>query len=160
MDKKRPKTIILLLVVFIWLLVRNIEYLLRYQSVLDYNLLNQAGIGYLFLVFVVLLLIFNALGVYFLWKPKPIGLWLIISGLVISAIESMVGFFIMIGNIDYARSAYIISREVRGLYIDEAVINFIISPINVYLGLAASLGLTILWIILLIWNKKYFYHEK
>lgn len=156
MKRKIPKTIILLIVVFIWSFGKSIEQLLRYSTSTDYFIFSHNGIGFLFFVFLIILLLLYGLTIWFLWKPKPIGFWIAISSLIVSSMENVVTFSIAINNIESVKNAYALSRQARGLIVRKEAIEMIFSPGVMYIMLGFAVCLAFLWAALLIWKKSYF----
>jgi hypothetical protein len=156
MKRKRPKIIILLLIVFLWLFGKNLEHLLRFSVSPNYYLLAQIDLKILFFVFKLLLFILYGGTVWFLWKPKPIGFLVAISSLIVSFLEETTTFLIGINNIDAVRNATIIWRQVRGLPIREDLLNMIFTPSGMWISFSVVQCLNLLMAGLLFWKRNYF----
>lgn len=157
---KKPKTIKFLIVIFAWSILKEIEILTRYKTVTDYQILKNNSIEYLFFIFVILLIVLNILTLWFLIKPKKIGFNIAITTLIVSFINSSISAYFGFKDLEFVKKAYILSRESRGLKIDENTLNFFFNSPTAYLiGI-----LTFFWLALLLFlflkNKNYFLNAK
>lgn len=159
MKLKRPKVIILLIIVFLWLFGKNFEHLLKLSTSPYCYLLAQINMESMFFIFKILLIILYGGTVWFLWKPKPIGFWVAIGSLIVSFLEDTVTFLIGINNIDAVRGAYIIWRQTRGLPIREEPLDMMFTSSGMYISFGISVGLILLWVSLLFWKRNYFIHK-
>ncbi|MFA4873012.1 MAG: hypothetical protein WC659_03700 [Patescibacteria group bacterium] len=155
-QSKRPKIITILIIVLVWLFVRTLFDLLRYQTVSDYNILNNFGFGVLYIVFALAVLIVTGSAAVFVFKQYPRAFPIAVAGIVLYLFFTVVMFVISFTHVDLAKDAYIISREARGLAVRQEALDFTFSPV----GMAVNFGIYFLvFIVLLIGlfkNKKYF----
>ena len=158
-NQKRPKIIILLIIVFLWSFGKDLLLTVGYPTTLDYLLFSHIGMEYLFFVFLISLVLLDGLTVWYLGKPKPIGFWIAISSLIVSSLENIISFSIAMKNIDVARDAYIISRQARGLFIREEGLDYAFSPNVMYISFGMIIGLSLFWAVLLFWKKSYFFDK-
>jgi hypothetical protein len=156
-SQRMPKTIILLLVVYVWSFLRTLGRTFGFESSVDYHLFDRADVGFLFFVYSILGLIFTGLTVWFLWQPRPVGFWIAISGLGLEVIFTFVGLFIGLGNPGTLERAYALSRSARGLHMRSEMLDFISSS----LGILLLFGITISWNLLIAaafyWKRDYFF---
>lgn len=160
MRLKRPKIIILLLIVFLWLFGKNLEHLLRFSISPSYHLLAQVNMESIFFVFRFLLFILYGGTVWFLWKPRHIGFRLALSSLIVSFLKNTMTLSIGINNIDTAKNAYVIWRQARGLPVREEPLNMMFTPSGMYISFGIAFGVTLLLAILSLWKRSYFIEGK
>ncbi len=156
MKLKRPKTIIVLLVIYIYFFLKGIERAFLFSSSPDYYLFTQAGVGFVYFILSIPILILTGVTIQYLWKPKPIGLWIALSGLALDLANNLVSFFISIQSPEIMQQAYILYREARGLPVRPENIDRIFSPSGILITYGLALGSTLLIAALFLWKKDYF----
>jgi hypothetical protein len=156
MAAARPKSVWLLLVIFVWSTLKGLELVVRASSSLDGLLLQHAGLGAIALPWFVSIVALDAATVYFLFRPAPIGQGVGIAASIWSGIQTIVAFAIARANPDVARSAYVASREERGLPVRPEALDLVVDPTMNLVLLLGSLAVTALCVILLLRNGAYF----
>jgi hypothetical protein len=157
---KRPKTIIVLMVIYVYLFVSGLSKVFLFSSNPDYYFFSQAGVGYLYLVLTIPILIITGLTIQFLWKPKPIGLWIALFGLALHLLNDLVSFFIAVYNPELMKQAYILSREARGAPVRPENIERMFSQTGIFITFGIAIGLTLLLAVLFIWKRDYFLQQE
>lgn len=156
MTFKKPKSIIFLIVIVIISLIYSISAIWNYEFLSDYIILQNFNLEYLFFLNLYLSILLGLVAVWFLFKPKKIGFWLVGFNFLMKIPLSIVLFFIVLQNSDFARSAYIASREIRNLKINAEFNDFLFS----FPGIAATLLMVLAFtsfLLFLLWrNKRYF----
>jgi hypothetical protein len=112
---KAPKSILLLLVVFGWSLLKGIELLARGSSTADRILYEEVGLGWLAASLLTIIALFDLAAVRYLIKPTPFGQVCLPRVDCTVGRETSIGFVIARANPDVARRAFVVSRESRGL---------------------------------------------
>lgn len=130
MKLKKPKTIIVLIIIFLLAIVKDIEMLVRYQTTSDYQLFSIVGIGILVPIFAGALILMRAITVGYLFKPKLLGLRFGLASVAVDVIVSIIGWGISVADVASARTAYTVSRTARGLPVREGHMGFIFSPVG------------------------------
>src|SRR5882672_5300714 len=156
MKMKRPKTVLLLIVVFIWSFLKGTELLMRGTDTADRMVYDAVGLGWLVLSLVTIIALLDLAAVRYLIKPAPIGGVICLMAILLSAVESSIGFLIARAHPDVARQAYIVSRQSRGLPVSERAINDAIDPTMSLLLWCGSLAISGVLAYLVIRNQGYF----
>lgn len=154
---KRPKSVLLLIVVFGWGFAKDIELLYRGSDTADRVLFDHVGLGWLAVAVVTVLAFLDLAAVRYLIRPAPIGRTACLTSIGLSAALTSLGFALTRFYPDVARRAIIVSRESRGLPVQTDVIDALLDPgVSLLLsltGLAVSAGLAAL----VIRNTPYFF---
>jgi len=157
---KRPKSVVLLIVVFGWGFAKDIELLYRGSDTADRVLFDHVGLGWLAVAVVTVLAFLDAAAVRYLIRPAPIGRAVCLTSIGLSAVLTSIGFALTRLYPDVARRAIIVSRESRGLPVQTDVIDALLDPAMSLLlslaGLAVSAGLAVL----VIRNTPYFFETR
>ena len=156
MKLKRPKTVLLLIVVFGWSFLKGIALLIRGSTTADRVLYDEVGLGWLAVSLLSVIAIFDLAAVGYLIKPAPIGRLVCLASIGLSAAQTSIGFAIARAHPDVARRAILVSRESRGLPVQPDVIEAVSDPTTSLLLLCGSIVVSGLLAILVIWNRSYF----
>lgn len=156
MKRRRPILVWILIVVFTWSMVRGLHSLFSHSTISDYQVLAHVDLGFLFLPMAILLLVLDGAGLWFLAHPRPAGFWTVLAAFIIPGVYRLSIGVLALRDLESARAAYARSREIRGLPVREEALDFIFStPVHLAL-LAGALLITIGWIFLLVWGRRYF----
>lgn len=159
MYKKFKHTTDILFVILLASSWTNFVKMSHYKITVDYQLFEKAGIGNVFLMMGVVLVVLEVMAAYFIRKPKKTGIRLATSALVISLINSLISYAILFQNLDFARDTYRASREARGMSMDEEFLAFIFSPNGMRTIILAGLVWTI-FVIYLLWRANTYLKDK
>jgi len=157
---KRPKTIILLLVIYVYSFLRGLHRTLLFTSNPDYYLFTQTGLSSLFFILSIPILILTGLTLWFLWKPQLIGFWIAITGLGLEIISAVAGFVITSSNPEITKQAYILYREARELPVRQEALDTMMSPVGIWVTFGIVIGLNLFIGALFVWKKYYFSQER
>lgn len=157
---KRPKTIIVLIVFYLYSFLRGLQRAFMFSSNPDYYVYTELGLSFLFFVISLPGLILTGMTLWYLWKPKPIGFWLAIAGLVLGLIDTLIGLVITVVNPDVIRRAMILYREARGLRAPQEVIDSMLSPSGIAVTYGIVIGTTLLIMALIYWKRDYFLNSE
>jgi hypothetical protein len=153
---KRPKTVLLLIVIFGWSFVKGIDLLIRGSSTADRILYDGIGLGWLAVSLLGVIALLDLAAVRYLIKPAPIGRFVCLASIGLSAVQTSIGFVIARAYPDVARRAFIVSRESRGLPVQPDAIEAVLDPTTSLLLLGGSLVASGVLATLVIWNRGYF----
>jgi len=156
MKAKRPKTVLLLIVVFAWSFLKGIELLARGSSAADRMLYDEVGIGWLALTLLTVIALLDLAAVKYLIKPAPIGRVVCLASIGLSAVQTSIGFAIARTYPDVARRAFVGSRSSRGLSVQAEAIDAAVDPTTLLLLLCGSLVVSGVLALLVIQNRNYF----
>lgn len=138
---KRSKTLWVLLLFFAWAALKSASSLYGADSVTDYGLLKSVGLGALFYVINVPLMVGEGLTAFLLFVKRAQAY---IVGYVVIIVECMNGIFvsaIAALNPDTAKSLYVASRAARAMSgRPDSQLNFMLSPMGVALMAAAYIA--------------------
>ena len=153
---KKGKIIWVLIIWFMWAVGMDIELLYRHQSTNDYFAYSSAGLTPLFFIFAVSVLMLNLSSLFFLIKPKLIGIKVAYSALIAAAIYNLLACGLGLLNIEGMKQAYRVSKESMGLPVQEEALPMLFSPTAFAGMLGASLLVYILIAFLISKRKAYF----
>ena len=152
----RPTTILLLIVVFGWSLLKGIELLVRGSNTADQILYDEIGIGWLAVSLIAIIAVLDAVALRYLIKPAPLGRLVCLASIGLSALQTSIGLVVARAYPDIARRAFVVSRESRGLPVRQEVIDTALDPTMSLLLLCGSLLVSGVLALLVIWNWRYF----
>ncbi|NRB40013.1 MAG: hypothetical protein HRU20_16350 [Pseudomonadales bacterium] len=153
---KKGKIIWALIIWFLWAAGKDLELLYRHQTTSDYFAYSNSGITPIFFILAVIVLLLNLGALFFLIKPKLIGIKIAFSALIAAAIYNLVTFGLGLSDIEGMKQAYIVSRESRGLIVREEALSMIFSPTSFMVTMAISLAFYILVAFLINKRKEYY----
>jgi hypothetical protein len=157
MRLKRPTTVLFLIVVFAWSFLKGIELLVRGSSTADRILYGEVGIGWLAVSLLTAIAVLDLAAVRFLIKPAPIGWFVCLTSIGLSAVQTSIGFAIVRAYPDVARRAFIVSRASRGLSVGAEAIDATVDPTTSLLLWCGSLVVSGVLAVLVIQNRNYFF---
>jgi hypothetical protein len=153
----RPKSVLLLIVVFGWSFAKDFELLFRGSGTADRVLFEHVGLGWLAVALLSVLALLDLIAVGYLIKPAPIGRFVCLTSIGVSAALTSIGFALARLYPDVARQAIIASRESRGLPVQTEVIDAALDPTMSLVLSLASLAVSGALAALVIWNSPYFF---
>lgn len=130
----RPKSIIFLIVWFIWAAGKDLDSLARFSTTSDYYIYSSSSLVWLFFVFAGAVFLLNAASVWYLFRPEPIGQQVLLVALGAGAAYTVATLGMALSDIAGAREAYEVGRELRGLPVREEALNAIFTPQAVLIG--------------------------
>lgn len=153
---KKGKIIWALIIWFLWAVGKDLELLYRHQTTSDYFAFSNSGVTPIFFILATVVLLLNLGTLFFLIRPKLIGLNVAFSALIAAAIYNLVAFGLGLSDIEGMKQAYIVSRESRGLTVREEALSMMFSPTSFMVAVAISLAFYILVAFLLNKRKEYY----
>jgi hypothetical protein len=123
----KSKTLVALIVFFAWAALKSAGAIYDTRTVADYGILSAVGLGYLFYVINIPLMLGEAAAAYLLFARKAHAY--LVAGVVVTveAINGIAMSAISIVHLDAAKAFYIASREARGLAVKQGDVDFLIS---------------------------------
>jgi hypothetical protein len=91
--------------------------LYRHQSTSDYFAYSSAGFTPLFFILAIAVLFLNLGSLFFLIRPKLIGIKVAYSALIAAAIYNLLAFGLGLFNIEGMKQAYRVNKESMGLLV-------------------------------------------
>ena len=146
----------MLLVWFIWATGKDLDALVRFSVSTDYYIFAAAGVPWLFFVTAIAVFLLNTATVYYLFRPQPIGLWVLMNALIAGVVQNVVTISLALPNMVSVREAYARSRELRGLSVREEALDMIFTPNAMAVSLALMLGLYALISFVAYRQRQYF----
>ena len=144
---KKSRTLWVLTIFFTWATLKSAGSIYGAESTSDYALLASIGIGFIYYVLSVLLLIGEAATAYLLFKQKAVG-YIVGSWLTLAeALNGLLVIVITILNPDVAKAVYKASREARGLAVDQVRLDF----------LTSMPGIALMFSYFVLWGVVYYY---
>jgi hypothetical protein len=140
---------IVLTIAFGWALQKNIDLLVRQES-LDRILFDASHLNWLFYLLLGGLVIFQAASLAWFWMPFPHGYLFPFVAILINLIETAIACAIAAGNTDIAKQAFIASRESRGLSARPEMLTMMDNTAVHLVPLAVSIVFSIIWCVLIV----------
>lgn len=153
----RPKSIILLLVWFLWATGKDLDSLARFSITSDYYIYSAFDLPWLFFVMAGTVFLLNVTSVWYLYRPEPIGQKVLIIALLAGVIYDLVTLSLALTDINGVREAYTIGRELRGLPVREAALDTIFTTKSILTGGGLTILIYSLLVGLVVHNKVYFH---
>jgi hypothetical protein len=152
----RPNFVSLLIIVFAYLFIRSTTSTLVLTHDPNYQLFKQNRASFLYLLLSMLIILITGAALYYLWKPKPIGLWIAILSIVLRVVNPLLNFLIAIINPESLQQAYLIAREASGTPIGPDFATRLYTSTGFFITTGLTIVLDGLIIALLLRNKAYF----
>ncbi len=154
--RKMPPAIIVLFILFLLGFGKDVELIVRFPTSADYIVFNAAGMAYLFFILIIAIASLDGLTLWFLMRPRAMGLRIAIASVAFSMIENVIACALVMRDMDAARNAYVLSRQARGMLVRQDALDFMFSSTAVSLTLAAALAFELILVALLVWKREYF----
>lgn len=145
---KHPKTVLLLTVVFAWSLTMAVDLLLHGPTTADQILYQELGLGWLGASLIGMIAVLDLGAVRYLVRPQPVGIFICLSSIALSALQNSLGFFLAHSYPEVARRAVVMATQLRGVKMSAESIDAVMDP-NLWLltwsgSLVISLALVVL----------------
>ena len=154
---QKSKSVIFLLIWFMWSAGQDLDLLVRHQIKTDFYIFQFAGLTALFFILATTVFALNIMTIYALFKPYFVGFYTAIASLVVGLLHNVIGLTIAVKNLQGVREAYQTGREIRGVPIREEAMDMIFTEQGMYYSLASVLVFYILVLFFVLKNKSYFY---
>jgi len=155
--KKKTAGIIILIVWFIWSASTDLNALIRPTSTTDYYIFFSNGLALLHFFFAITVFVLDAATVWFLFQPRRAGLYVALSALALSLIQSIVSVSLAVSDLSGVRQAYVVGRRARGLSASSPeVLDMMFTPGAMFVVLTGLILIMALMAFLIIWNRDYF----
>ncbi|MDX2418296.1 MAG: hypothetical protein QNK19_12625 [Xanthomonadales bacterium] len=154
---QKPKSVIFLLIWFMWSAGQDLDLLVRHQVKVDFYTFQFIGLTPLFFILATTVFALNIMTIYSLIKPYFVGFYTAIASLAVGLLHSAIGLSLAVNNLQGVREAYQTGREIRGAPIREEAMDMIFTEQGMYYSLASILVFYILVLFFVIKNKTYFY---
>ncbi|GFD88901.1 hypothetical protein KUL152_11270 [Tenacibaculum sp. KUL152] len=156
---KKSKSVILLIVWFMWATGKDLDAIVRYGITSDYYVFASNDLTSIFFIFAFSVFSLNTATVYYLFKPEKAGIYAAFIALGIALLQNVVTTLMALGNLQGVRDAYAAGREVRGLSVREDTLNLIFTPEGIYTSLAVMIAFYAVIGFILFKNRGYFNAE-
>jgi hypothetical protein len=153
----RPRSIILLIIWFLWSAGKDLDSLARFSTTSDYYIYSSNSLPWLFFVLAGTVFLLNAASVWYLFRPEPLGQRILLIALGAGAAYTVASLGMALSDISGARDAYTLGREVRGLPIREAALEAIFTPRAMLIGGGLTLMIYLALGALVLRNKPFFF---
>jgi hypothetical protein len=135
---QRPRSIILLIIWFLWASGKDLDGLARYTTTVDYYIFESIGASWLYFLVAGAVFLINVCVVFYLFRPHAVGYTLALIALGAAALQNVVATAIAVNDIPGVRKAYEIGRELRGLPVREEASDMIFSPSALWLSVGLA----------------------
>lgn len=142
---QRPRSIILLIVWFIWAAGKDLDSLARFGTTADYYIFSSIGAAWAYFAIAGAVFLLNAASVFYLFRPQPVGYLVLLCALAAGIGQNMVTTMLAVRDVQEVREAYEIGRELRGLPVRQEAMDMIFKPSALWLtaGLAVLVYLAL-----------------
>jgi predicted DNA-binding WGR domain protein len=160
MKKSLPITIWFLIVFFLWAVGKDFQLIVGHQQGVDYFIFKHQNLLVFFYIFMLATFILDFAASYFLWNPRPVGFWVCLAAIAVGVSYNGLALIYALADLQGAREAYALSRELKGLPVREANLDRIFTTE----GMQAAFGVTTLFSCIgaffVTYNRKYFAAQK
>lgn len=157
---KKNAGIIILIVLFIYSAVKGLDVLIRSSSTTDYYVFATNGLAPLFFIYAAAALILDALTVYFLFRPRPLGFYTALSSLALSFVYGIATFVMVLADLPGVKNAYAAGREARGLPVRRETLEMLFTPTAWGIVWGATVLFLAVIAFLVIRNRRYFFSNQ
>lgn len=119
---------------FLWAAGKDLDSLARFSTTSDYYIYSSNSLAWLFFVLAGIVFLLNAASVWYLFRPEPFGQKILLIALGTGIVYTLTTLGMAATDIDGAREAYAVGREVRGLPVREAALDAIFTPRAMIIG--------------------------
>lgn len=153
---QRPRSIILLIVWFLWATGQDLSHLARFSTTTDYYVFASIGMPWLYFVLAMTVFLLNAASVFYLYRPEAFAPRVLWTALGAAAAQNLLVGSLTLENLDGVRQAYAMGRELRGLPVREGALDMLFQPAGLGIALLLSLCAYALVAWLVRRNRAYF----
>ena len=154
---KKTADIIILIVLFSWSTVKDLDNLIRATGTTDYYIFSTNNLAPLFFLFAVGALMLDAATVFYLFRPRPAGFYTALASPALSLVQGVVGMSLALADLPGVKNAYAAGREARGLPVRKETLDLLFTPTAIALVLAAMALLTAVIALIVLRNRPYFF---
>lgn len=153
---KRPKTIILLLIIFVYSLINQLIHLIAYAEQPSYHIFSAAGLGLAYFVFSLMSLIMLGITLVCLWEPFPNGFWIIMSGFIFGIITNLLPIIVGLSDPDTLQRSLLRAANARGMIVNPSQLQALTSNWAMTAFLTNVVVLLLIYGLVL-WKRNYFF---
>jgi len=153
---RKTAGIIALIIWFVMSAGKGLDNLIRATSSTDYYVFSTNSLIPLFFVFAMGGLLLDAGTVFYLFRPGRPGFYVALSAVVLSLVQNIVSLNLALSDLHGVREAYVESRLVRGLSVNQRSLDLMFTPQFMYVVLALVVLLNAVILFLIIRNRRYF----
>ena len=153
---QRPRSVVLLIVWFLWATGKDLDSLARYATTADYYIFSSNGAAWLYFAASGSVFLLNAASVFYLLRPQPAGYPVLLSALIAGAVHNLGATALAVRDIAGVREAYEIGREIRGLAVRPEALDMIFSPSALWTSVGLALLVYAAIAIVVRRNRTYF----
>ena len=153
---RRPRSIILLIVWFIWVTGKDLDGLARFGITSDYYIFSSIGAAWAYFAMAGAVFLLNAASVFYLFRPQPVGYSVLLCALVAGIGQNLVTTLLAVRDVLGVREAYEIGRELRGLPVRQEAMDMIFKPSALWLAAGLAVLVYVALAALTRRNRPYF----
>lgn len=153
----KSKTVIFLIVWFLWATGKDLDSLVRYSITSDFYVLSSVGLPWLYFAMGLAVFVLNTASVFYLFRPQPMGQRVLFNALAAATVQNTITLSFALNNLSGVREAYARGREIRGFTLREEAIDMILTQPTMLIATAVMLGVYALIALAVYRSKTYFY---
>ena len=153
---RRPRSIILLIVWFLWATGKDLDGLARFATTADYYIFASIGSTWAYFALAGVVFLFNAAAVFYLFRPQPVGYGVLLGALAAGIAQNLVSTLLAVRDIHGVREAYEIGRELRGLPVRQEAMDMIFKPSALWFSVGLAVLVYVALAFLVRRNRSYF----
>ena len=153
---EKNKSVIFLIVWFIWAAGKCLDSIVRYSVTSDYYIFSAMDMSPIYFIFVFSIFSLNTATVFYLFRPTLVGIYVAITALIVAFIQNMVSMSLALKDLEGVKEAYAIGRVARGLSVRDGALDMIFSQNGI---ITASAIMTVFYFLVayvVVRNKSYF----
>ncbi|MEN1973477.1 hypothetical protein WCE34_14300 [Luteimonas sp. MJ204] len=153
---RRPRSIILLIVWFLWATGKDLDGLARFGTTADYYIFASIGAAWAYFALAGVVFLLNAAAVFYLFRPQLVGYRFLLGALAAGMGQNLVTTLLAVRDIQGVREAYEIGRELRGLPVRQEAMDMIFKPSALWLAAGLAVLVYVALAVLVRRNRSYF----
>ncbi len=153
----KPKSVIFLIIWFIWSAGKDLDGLVRYSITSDFYILSSAGLPWLYFVMALAVFLLDMAAVYYLFRPQAAGVRVLFCALAAAFVQNLVTLALALRDIAGVREAYARGRELRGLPVREDALDMIFTQRGMLMSAVIMFCLYVLVAFVVHRNRTYFH---
>lgn len=153
---RRPRSIILLIVWFLWATGKDLDGLARFDTTADYYIFSSLGHAWAYFAMAGAVFLLNAASAFYLFRPQPAGYQVLLCALAAGMGQNLLATLLAVRDIPGVREAYEIGRELRGLPVRQEAVDMIFKPGALWLATGLALLVYVVLAVLVRRNRPYF----
>lgn len=149
-----------MIVLFVYSALKGLDVLIRSSATTDYYVFSSNGLTPIFFIYAAFAFILDALTVYFLFRPRPLGFYTALASLGLALVYAVVTFALVLADLPGVKNAYAAGREARGFPVRRETLELLFTPAAWGIICAATVLFLAVIAFLVFRNRRYFFFNE